>query len=272
MMNPLAQMSLAGQIPPSTLDYLDPRTASLVAEAMRANPGLQLKSFYGERLYDTARVQSGTALTAQDINLFSVPQGNQTTEVNGTTAYTKTKLDTNMTVSRQLPAGQLAWITSIQIRVLFVGSLDDSVQTGANLGLANAPGTNTSLAAADDVVAVTNMQAILESFVITFQYNQTNFESGPLYLFPTRYVVSGVAGAVNIAAVNDQVIATNSIIQNETVLNNGMGIVWTLPIVRKIEPLYQFNVLLQPINLFTPNRNFRIQCILEGLGAKAVTG
>lgn len=276
-MNPLAALSLGGQMPPSTLDGMlvnqilaNNQLAGQSQNPAQAGfiPGLSIKSFYGERLYDTARIAAATALPASEFSLFANPIGTQQVELNGTTQYTKSKLDTNMTASRQLPAGQYAWITSIQVRVAIVGSLDDSVQTGANLGLPLAPGTGASLVAADDIVAVTMAQAMLESIVMTFVYNQTPFESGPLYLFPTRYVFSGVSGG----GLYSLGTTGPGIFQNETLINNGMGIVYTLPVVRQIDSLYNFAVNLQALNPFVPTRNTRITVILEGLGAKAVTG
>lgn len=268
MNNPIAQLDFAGGAPPSTLDGFDSRQNQIIASAMKKYPFLQIKSFYGERLYDTARIQSGTALPLNEFPLFAVPVGSQTTELNGSTQYTKTRLDTNMTTARQLPAGQYAWITSIQARVTLTGQLDDTVQTGNNLGLANAPGTGAAAAVADDVIGVNLIQAALESIVGTFQYNQTNFENGPLYLFPSRYGVSGVAGGFMYVPTT----AGTGIAQNEAIFNNGFGIVYTLPVVREIGSLYQFGFNLQPLNNFVPTRNFRIEIILEGLGAKAVTG
>ena len=266
--NPVAQLDLAGGAPPSTMDGFDARQNAIIAQAMKKYPFLQIKSFYGERLYDSARVTAGTALPLNEFPLFAVPIGSQQTELNGTTQYTKTRLDTNMTTARQLPAGQYAWITSIQARVLLTGQLDDTVQTGANLGLANAPGITTSAVAADSIVGVNLIQAVLESVVGTFQYNQTNFETGPLYLFPSRYGVSGVAGGFLFTSA----AAGTAVAQNEALYNNGYGFVYTLPVVREIGSLYQFGFNLQPLNNFVPTRNFRIQIILEGLGAKAVTG
>lgn len=268
MMNPVSQVGFAGSLPPSTLDGFDTKTMALIQQAMKQYPGLTLKSFYGERLFDTARVAAGTALNSAEFPLFANPVGGQQTELNGTTLYTKSSLDTNMTNARQLPAGQFAWITSIQVRVIISGNLDDTTQTGANLGLANAPGIGSTLVAADDVLAVNLAQAALESIVLKFQYNQTIFEQGPLYLFPTRYGMSGFSGT----AAYVPGTAGTTIMQNETVVNNGFGLVYTLPVVRQIDSLYQFGVTLQALNTFTPTRNFRIQCILEGLGAKSVTG
>lgn len=267
-MNPVSQVNFGGGAPPSTLDGLNAQSMAIIKKAMDQNPGLTLKSFYGERLYDTARVTAGTALPANEFPLFANPIGSQQTELNGTTQYTKSLLDTNMTTARQLPAGQYAWITSIQARVVVVGLLDDSAQTGNNLGLANAPGTNASLVATDDIMAVNLAQAIFESIVMKFLYNQTQFETGPLWAFPSRYGVSGVSGGglVSLGSTGP------GIFQNETILNNGFGGVFTLPVVRQIDSLYQFAVNLQALNNFVPTRNFRIQVVLEGLGAKAVTG
>ncbi|MDE2019802.1 MAG: hypothetical protein KGJ13_05670 [Patescibacteria group bacterium] len=268
-LNPLANnVNLAGNIPPSTMDGLDAKTMSIIQQAMAQNPGLTLKSFWGFRGYDTARCAAGTAFNASEFELFATPVGQQTTEMNGTTQYTKSLIDTNMRTARQLPQGQLAWITSIQARIVVTGQLDDTTQTGANLGLANSPGIGSATVAADDVIGVNLAQAAMESIYMKFQYNQTSFEEGPLYLFPTRYVLSGFSGP----AAYVPGTAGTTIMQNETLVNNGIGIVFTLPIVRQIDSLYQFGVTLQALNTFTPTRNFRIQIILEGLGAKAVTG
>jgi len=266
---PLAnRVNFAGVAPKSTLDHVDPAQYGMIQQILQANPGARLASFYGLRLYDVARVQSGTALNQNEFELFATPVGQQTTEMNGTTQYTKTKIDTNMSVSRQLPASQEAWITAIQVRVLISGSLDDTVQTGNNLGLANNPGIGTAIVAADDVLATNLAQAALEGIYLKFSYNQTTFEEGPLYLFPSRYGISGYSGQVNVTPN----AAGTGVVQNETAVNNGFGFVYRLPIFRHIESLYQFNVTLQALNTFTPTRNFRIQVILEGLGAKGVTG
>lgn len=275
MFNPVGNIGYGGGVlPQSTMDnpVLNTIMWNTIRDAAAKGVSLTPKSFFGQRLYDTARVASGTALAATPFQLFVNPIGSQQTEVNGTTQYTKSPIDTNMTNARQLPAGEVAWVVSIQVRCLVVGSLDDSAQTGANLGLANAPGTNTSLAAADDIVAGTLAQAFYESIHLSFNYNNTQFENGPLYLFPSRYGVTGVAGGFVNAMVNDQVIATNSIAQNETILNNGFGYPYALPVVRQIDSLYSFNVTLTPFNTFTPTRNVRIQVILEGLGMKSMVG
>jgi len=267
-MNPVANVNFAGGLPPSTLDGMNGQHIAIIQAAMKQYPHLTWKSFYGERLYDTARVAAGTALPLNEFPLFANPVGTQQTELNGSTQYTKTKLDTNMKTSRQLPAGQFAWITSIQARVMVSGQLDDSAQTGNNLGLANAPGSGASAVAADDIIAVNLAQAAYESIVATFNYQSTDFESAPLWGFPSRYGVSGVSGGFMYVPTT----AGTGIGQNETILNNGFGGVWTLPVVRQIDSLYQFAVNLQALNNFVPTRNFRIQLILEGVGAKSVVG
>lgn len=263
------QFGAPGRALPSTLDHVDPAQYGFIQSIIEKNPGARLASFYGLRLYDTARVTAGTAFNSSEFELFAVPVGQSTTEMNGNTAYTKSKIDTNMSVSRQLPASQEAWITSIQVRVLISGALDDTTQTGANLGLPALPGTGPNVVAADDILATNLAQAALEGIYLRFSYNQVTFEEGPLCLFPSRYGVSGYAGGVLTATKSD---SAASIVQNETAVNNGFGYVYRLPIYRHIESLYQFNVTLQALNTFTPSRNFRIQTILEGLGAKGITG
>ena len=236
---------------------------------MKSNPNARLASFYGLRLFDTIRVVAGTALPLGETEMFAVPVGNTTTELNGTTQYQKTFQDTNMRNTRQLPQGQEAWITSIQARVLISGSLDDTVQTsGQSLGLANAPGLGNTLAAGDDVLAVNLAQAVYESVYLRFLYNQVTFEEAPLWGFPSRYGVSGFAGGYAYVPGT----AGTTIAQNEVAVNNGFGFPFQLPMLRHIDSLYQFSVGLQSYNNFVPTRNFRIQVILEGLGAKSVTG
>lgn len=268
-MNPVANnLGFAGGIPPSTLDNVDPSQYALIQQIIAKMPRARLASLYGLRLFDSARIVAGTALPLSEFDLFVNPIGSQQTELNGTTQYTKSKIDTNMSTARQLPAGQEAWITSMQVRVLISGNLDDSTQTGANLGLANAPGIGSTLVAADDVLAVNLAQAAFEGIYATFKYNQTAFEEGPLWAFPSRYGVSGFSGS----AAYIPGTAGTTIMQNETAVNNGFGYVFRFPIVRHIDSLYQFSVTLQALNNFVPTRNFRIQVILEGLGAKSVTG
>lgn len=262
------RLNFAGGGMPSTLDHVDAGSYDMISKIIKANPGARLASFYGLRLYDTARVTAGTALGSSEFELFATPVGQSTTEMNGTTQYTKTKIDTNMSVSRQLPASQEAWITSIQVRVLITGSLDDSTLTGNNLGLANNPGIGTAVVAADDILATNLAQAALEGIYLRFSYNQTTFEEGPLCLFPSRYGISGYSGQVNVTPN----AAGTGVVQNETAVNNGFGYVYRLPVYRHIESLYQFNATVQALQTFTPTRNFRIQVILEGLGAKGVTG
>lgn len=262
------RLNFAGGAMPSTLDHVSPDSYDMISKIVKANPGARLASFYGLRLYDTARVAAGTALGSSEFELFATPVGQSTTEMNGTTQYTKTKIDTNMSVSRQLPASQEAWITSIQVRVLITGSLDDSTLTGNNLGLANNPGIGTAVVAADDILATNLAQAALEGIYLRFSYNQTTFEEGPLCLFPSRYGISGYSGQINVTPN----AAGTGVVQNETAVNNGFGYVYRLPVYRHIESLYQFNTTVQALQTFTPTRNFRIQVILEGLGAKGVTG
>lgn len=274
--NPTSNVSYGnGVLPQSTMDnpVLNQIMWDVIEDAKAKGITLTPKSFFGQRLYDIARVKSGTALAATPFQLFVNPVGSQQTEVNGTTQYTKSPIDTNMTNARQLPAGEMAWITSIQVRCLISGLIDNSAQTGANLGLANDPGLVTTLDATgvDDVLAVNLAQAFYESIHLQFNYNGTGFEQGPLFLFPSRYGVSGFAGNTIFNNAND-VVTSVSTIQNEVAVNNGFGFVYTLPVVRQIDSLYTFNVTLTPFNTFTPTRNVRVQVILEGLGMKSITG
>lgn len=269
-MNPVAnRANFVGGIPPSTLDAVDPSQYSLISDVLKKMPSSRLASLYGLRLFDTARVAAGTALSTTEFELFANAVGTQQTEMNGTTQYTKSFIDTNMRTTRQLPQGQEAWITSIQARVLVSGMLDDTTQTGANLGLANDPGDGDGAAAADNVLATNLAQAAYEGIYLRFYYNQTLFEEAPLWGFPSRYGVSGFAGGFTLKS---EAAVADAIGQNEVAVNNGFGFVFRLPIVRHIDSLYQFSVSLQPLNNFVPTRNFRIQVILEGLGAKSVTG
>lgn len=274
MYNPLAALvGPGGGIPPSTLDGATAIVAQQVAQTRAAAksqgmadpyPGITWKSFYGERKYDTARVVAGTVLPQTEFPLFVNPVGSQQTAFNGTTQYQKTPIDTNMQSSRALPAGEYMWVTSIQCRVVVDGNLDNTTQTGANLSLANDPGIGSNLAAADDILAPNLITATVEGVTMKFEYNQVPFEKGPLYLFPTKYLISGVSGqAVYLPAATG-----TTIVQNETLLQNGnfAGAVYTLPVIREIQQLYLFGVTLQAFNNFVPTANYRIIVILNHIG------
>jgi hypothetical protein len=147
--------------------------------------------------------------------------------------------------------------------------LDDTTQTGQSLGLANDPGDADGAAAADAILATNLAQAAYESIYLRFSYNQTVFEEAPLWGFPSRYGVSGYAGGFNL---KQEAAVADAVGVNEVAVNNGFGFPFQLPILRHIDSLYQFTVSIQAYNNFVPTRNFRIQVVLEGLGAKSVTG
>jgi hypothetical protein len=264
-MNQFPQPPNVAQLLPSVADWFSPTYLGQLAQAISA--GGRLASTYDDVLYDTARFDAA-ALPVGEFEFFSVPRGQNTLPINGTVAYQKSLIDTNMTAASQLPQGNEFWACNMQASLVIIGQLDNSVQTtNPNVGLPLDPGIGTSLVAADDILAVNLAQAFLESLTITFVLNNVEFESGPLIFWPSRYGISGFSGTAAFIPGT----AGTTIMQNETAVNNGFGAPRDWSTVRHIPPLYSFSVRCRIHNPFTVTRPLRLRIGLEGLRAKSVT-
>lgn len=249
---------------PTTLDQINPYYYSQIERFITANGG-RLASINGLVLYDTLRVDAGLMpLTSFDFfqNGLNSTQG---LFVAGT-QYRKQEIDIHPWVSNgRLDQGYSALIWSIQVRVQLVASLDESVQTSGNgLNLPLDPGILSGEAATDAIKMGNLMRAIQESLYFEFRINDTSFEKGPTWRFPSCY------GSGNYQGVGGVIAAPFA----DGMVNNGGYWAYQMPVMRYIPELTRFGVRMTVQNGYTNvgTLPYRVVVILEGIGMSPVTG
>jgi hypothetical protein len=214
------------------------------------------KDAFGYRLYDTWRVKAGTVLPTSQFQFFQIPLGGQQSGLNFTAQYPKTLQDTNIKAAGQIQKGRLFRIMSMQIRIIETGATDTTYgSSGAGTELPTNP------AGAAAVSVVNEQKAVLEAGFCTFEIDDRDYEQGKFIHFPSPYGISGFAGGGIPGTSNTDAVA---------VANNGFGRLYQFPVIRNIDGLRQFTVNFQFAYGITPNRNFNIECCLEGLLYRSV--
>lgn len=254
---------------PSTLDQINPAYYQQIANFV-ATKGGRLASVTGVVLYDTLRVDAGT-LPARDFNFFTNAVGNQQGLFVAGTNYTKQEIDVHpwITQGGQLSQGYEALIWEIGVQFHVIGSLDESVQTAGNaINLTNVVGVMTDEAVGDPIKMGNLLRACQEGLYFSLFLNQTTFEAGPGWRFPSGpYGGSGFAALVSGATA--PAFATG-----DGVINNGFGWSYQMPVMRHIPALTKFGVRMSVQNAFanTAGLPFRIVVTLGGIGIQPVTG
>ena len=249
---------------PSTLDSINPAYYPQVADFLTKNGG-RLASVSGIRLYDTLRVDAGVMPLTQFIYFQNGVNTTQGLFVAGT-QYRKQNIDVSYWIDGgKLSAGYEALIWSMQVLIQLPASLDVSVQTSGNsINLTNVPGSLSTEAATDPIKAGNLMRAILEGFYFEFFLNNSAYEHGPTWAFPTAY---GVGNTLAVGGVIAGPFADGA-------LSNTVGFAYQFPVMRYIPSLTKFGVRMTAQNAFntTLTAPFRIVTILEGIGIQPVTG
>ena len=253
---------------PTTLDAVNPQYYPMIADFIRSVGGqARLASISGIRLYDTLRIEPGL-LPLNTFTFFQNGVGQQQSMfINQSTTYRKQNIDTTFwTDNGRLSKGYEALIWSIQLLVQLPNAADQAVQSsGPTVGLTRIPGMQSTAGAA--IQAGNYMRAILESFYAELFVNNSTFEHGPLQLFPSAY---GVGNAVSIGTD----IADGA-------WSNTVGWCYQMPVMRHIPDLTKFGVRLSNQNAWINSDaaspvaegiDFRIMCVLEGIGVQPVTG
>jgi len=249
---------------PSTLDQVNPAYYGQIEQFINQNGG-RLASVSGVRLYDTLRVDAGV----QPLTTFNFFQ-NGVSQSQGLwvagTQYRKQNIDVSYWVDGgKLAAGYEALIWSMQVLIQLPAALDESLQTSGNaINLALDPGTVSGEAVTDPIKTGNLMRAILESYYFELFLNNTTFEHGPTWAFPSAYGVGNTlaVGGVTTAAISDGALA------------NTVGFAYQLPVMRHIPSLTRFGVRMTGQNAFTTANvcPFRIIVVLDGIGIQPVTG
>lgn len=257
---------------PTTLNRINPAYYEQIASFVRQNDA-RLASANGLVLYDTLRMDPATTLSTSGFIFFQNGINTQQGLYNAGTAYTKSNIDIHPWIQNgKLDDGYEALIWSIQIRVQLPGSSDETVQTSGNaLNLTNSAGAIFNEAAAagqGDAIKTGNViRAMQEGLHFAFKVNDTTFEQGPLYRFPTVY------GTGNQIAISGVVASAIS----DSAMNNGMGWAYQMPFMRHIPSNTRFAVEMSVKNamafaLTDGIPQFRICVLLEGIGISPITG
>jgi hypothetical protein len=212
-------------------------------------------------MYDTFRLKGGAAAPTQTNRYFGVGLGGQIGVLNAPTEqYVKSYMDTNLERAFNLPAFTCMTVDSIQIKLRITGSTDTTYPTS---GQGTEQPTDTTAAAA--ISATNAIQAICDQAWITFHVGTKDYETGPLWSFPSGFGTSGFAGSGSSTS-----STVNNIISTEVVANNGFGYPRVLRMGRLIPPLVNFWVDLNFVQGLTIPRQMNIQVILGGILYRAV--
>ncbi len=249
---------------PTTLDQINPAYYNQIAQFVSANGG-RLASVCGVVLYDTLRIDAGL-LPTKDFNFFQNGVGqSQNLFVAGTT-YTKQEIDVTPWVDNgKLSTGYEALIWGIEVIVRTVGSLDESLQTSGNaINLTLDPGIISGEAATDAIKQANVMRAVQEGTYFKLFVNNTTFEDGPAWRFPTSY---GIGGGIALAGIAAAPVGDGA-------LNNSLGWAYQMPVMRHLPSLTKFGVKMSVQNPFTlvGNLPLRITVALTGIGIQPITG
>lgn len=253
---------------PTTLDQVNPAYYDQISQFISSR-GLQarLSSVIGVRLYDTVRIDPGV-LPTKSFTFFANGIGqSQSLFVTTSTSYNKQAIDVSPWVDGgKLAKGYEALIWSVQMQIHTVAAIDESAQTsGDYVGLTLDPGTLTGEAAGDGIRQANVVRAFQEGVYGRLFVNQTNFEDGPLSLFPAgKY---GTGGGIAMAGVQAAPLADGA-------LTNGFGWEYQMPVMRYIPEQTKFGYAITVQNPFTTANvgGIRLVCVLEGIGVQPVTG
>lgn len=260
---------------PSTLDSINPQYYAQIMQFLTQKFGsperARLASIQGTVLYDTLRVDAGV-LPLREFDFYQTPVGQVQGLFVAGTQYTKQKIDVHpwLTNGGQLSRGYECLIWSIGVQFHIVSSLDESLQVAPSnaLGLTLDPGSITAEAVTDPIKMGNLMRACQEGLHFEFFINQTPFESGPGWRFPSGcYGISGFASMCSGATAPAFAVTDGA-------ANNGFGYSYQFPVMRHIPELTKFGITMAVQNPFTTANvgAMRIVTTLEGIGIGPVTG
>lgn len=261
---------------PTTLDNVNPayfqQIYQFLVDKFGSPANVRLASINGVELYDTLRVDAGV-LPTRDFNFFQTPVGqNQGLLVAGT-QYTKQEIDIHpwITNGGQLSRGYEALIWSIGVQFHVVASQDNSVQVAPSnaINLTLDPGTAATVAATDAVLSANVMRAFQEGLYFELFINQTSFELGPGWRFPS--------GCYGITGYNAMAHSTAQIalgVFADGAANNGFGWAYQMPVMRHLPEMTKFGVKMKIQNPFTTALTgpVRVVVTLGGIGIQPITG
>jgi hypothetical protein len=205
------------------------------------------KEVLAAELYDTIILKGGQVLPkGDDYVLFAKPIGEQSRYATADgTLYTVTEEHTSQTEARRLGAGRAFVVTGMYANIQIGGSTDTADDEGATAATpANSTPTGTEINA---VGLMLDLQHLLG---FQLESDETKFERGKARRFTSPQGISGMAGTTA-AGVG-------------TVVNNGMGRGYKLPIPRDIFGNRDFAVLMKVFRDVLITKTTRVEFILDG--------
>lgn len=257
---------------PTTFNRINPAYYHQIAEFIAANDG-RLASANGLVLYDTLRLDPATTLSSSGFKFFQNGINTQQGLYNAGTAYTKQEIDVHPWIQNgKLDDGYEALIWSIQIRLQLPGASDLTVQTSGNaLNLTLSPGAivdEPATAIQGAAIKTGNIiRALQEGLFFRFFVNDTRFEVGPMWRFPSVYQAGNQIGLAGVVA--------NPL--SDAIVGNSMGWACQMPFMRHIPSNTRFGVEMLVQNGFSfaitnGVPQMRLVVILEGIGVSPITG
>lgn len=255
---------------PTVLDQINPIYYYQISDFLKRRGG-RLASVNGVQYYDTVRVDPGT-LTTKDFVFFQNPVGANQGLFIANTQYSKQEIDVHPHISNggQLSQGYEALIWEIGVQFHILQSNDETLQTTGNaINLTLNPGLLSTQTTASLIRAANLMRAFQEGSFFRLFVNQTDFESGPGWRFP-----SGIFGMSGQNALTFNVTAGAAVGSGDGYVNNGMGFNYQMPVMRHIPPLTKFGVKMSIQNPFVipAGCTVRIVVTLGGIGIQPITG
>lgn len=252
---------------PTTLDQINPSYYNQIYDFLTKRGVGRLSSVIGLTLYDTLRVDAGV-LPTKDFTFFQNGIGQQQSFfVTTTTTYVKQAIDVHPWIKNgTLSKGYEALIWGIGVQFHTVAAIDESSQSSGNYnGLTLDPGTLMGEAATDAIRQANVVRAFQEGTYFKLTVNNTGFEDGPGWRFPSGEY--GIGGGIGLAGVQAAPLADGA-------LSNGFGFSYQMPVMRYLPELTSFGVTMSVQNPFTTANvgNIRVVVTLEGIGIQPVTG
>lgn len=205
------------------------------------------KETLADELYDTAILKGGQTLPKGEVLLFSVPVGEKSAYATAdATAYTVTEEHTNMKTARRLSTGRAFIVTGMYANVSGLTGLADTADDEGATGAAPADATPTGT----EINAVGVMNDLQHLIGFELISDETKFERGKLRRFTSPHGISGFAGT--------------TVAGGATVVNNGMGRGYKLPIPRDLFGNRDFGVSMRIFRDVKILKTCRIEFILDG--------
>ncbi len=251
---------------PTTLDQINPAYYNQIAAFIQKNGG-RLASVCGLVIYDTLRVDAGV-FPLGEFNFFSNGYGAQQGLFVAGTQYRKQDIDVSNWINRngEFSSGYEGLFWGIGVMVSTCASLDETTQTSGNfINLPLDPGIISGEAATDAIKQGNLFRALRQSMYYELFVNNTTFEHGPMWRFPSGPF--GMPASIALAGIAAAPVGDG------TLANGSEFWCYQMPVLRHIPEQTKFGVKQKCQNPMTTANvgPLQITVFLEGIGVQPGT-